>query len=166
LRNLVAEVKQIAHVGILDGDDVIYVLKEENERPVRLVSAVGKRLPAHATALGKILMQGLTDDEIRALYPTEALPRLTGNTLATREDLIAVVRESAKSGYCVDRGESTVGVTCFAAPLFDRDGRLVAALSVSVIDADPLRKLDGDYLEAVTRAAATISTRLGFRGVS
>lgn len=164
LEGLVAEVKQISHVGILDGTDVVYIMKQENERPVRLVSAVGKRLPAYATALGKVLMGGMSDTDLQSLFPNEILPRLTANTLETRTQLIAKIRESEVTGYCVDRGESTVGVTCFAAPIVDRDERMIAAISVSVIDADPLRWSDSEYLQSVMAAARAISNRLGYRG--
>ena len=163
LRNLVREVKQIAHVGILDGSDVVYIMKEENERPVRLVSAVGKRLPAHATALGKILMNDLSDSDLLDVFPTEDLPRLTVNTPQTRTELFAAIRAAGERGYCIDRGESTLGVTCFAAPLRDRDNEVVAALSVSVIDADPLRRDDDFYLDAVLSTSTAISRRLGNR---
>lgn len=163
LRELVADVKQIAHIGILDQSDVVYIMKEENERPVRLVSAVGKRLPAHATALGKILMNGLSDQQIVERFPEEELQRLTTNTPRTRTELLRAIRETGENGYCIDRGESTLGVTCFAAPLRDRDGAVLAALSVSVIDADPLRKDDSFYLAAVKGTADAISSRLGNR---
>jgi len=120
LRRLVDEVKQIAHVGVLDGTDIVYIMKQENARPVRLVSAVGKRIPAHATALGKVLMAPLSQEAIRARYPSGELPRMTGTTIANVDDLIAAIDIVRRTGLCIDEGESTAGVTCFAAPIYGR----------------------------------------------
>lgn len=163
LRDLVAEVKQIAHVGVLDGTDIVYIMKQENERPVRLVSAVGRRLPCHATALGKVLLSPFTEQQIHERFNVRELPAMTPSTITDLDQLIAVVEEVRHRGYCIDRGESTVGVTCYAGPIRDLRGSIIAALSVSVIDADPLIKSEAEYVAAVTGAARSISARLGYR---
>jgi DNA-binding IclR family transcriptional regulator len=165
LRRLVDEVKQIAHVGVLDGTDIVYIMKQENARPVRLVSAVGRRIPAHATALGKVLMAPLSPEAIRARYPSGQLPRMTGTTIVNVDDLVAAVEIVRRTGLCIDEGESTPGVTCFAAPIHGRRQELLAALSVSVIDSDPDIRDKSYYADAVTRAAAEISAALGGTGV-
>lgn len=161
LSRLVTEVNQIAHVGVLDGSEVVYILKQENARPVRLVSAVGKRLPAHATALGKVLMSSLDADAIRARYPDRQLPRITNNTITEVDDLVAAVDVVRRTGFCIDEGESTPGVTCFAAPIYDRHHDIVAALSVSVIDRDRAPYDQAYYADAVIRAASETSAALG-----
>lgn len=164
LRRLVDEVKQIAHVGVLDDTDIVYIMKQENARPVRLISAVGKRIPAHATALGKVLMTSLSPEVIRALYPSGVLPRMTGTTIVDVDALVEAVDVVRRRGICIDEGESTPGVTCFAAPIHGRRQELLAALSVSVIDSDPDVRDKAYYSDAVTRAAAEISASLGGKG--
>lgn len=164
LRRLVDEVKQIAHIGVLDGTDIVYIMKQENARPVRLVSAVGKRIPAHATALGKVLMTPLSPEAIRARYPSGQLPQMTGATIVKVDDLVAAVQVVRRTGLCIDEGESTPGVTCFAAPIHGRQQDLLAALSVSVIESDPDIREKAYYADAVTRAAAEISASLGAKG--
>lgn len=158
---LVDEVKQIAHVGVLDGTDVVYILKRENARPVRLVSAVGRRLPAYATALGKVLLSALPRDDIEARFAGIELPRLTPATVTSLDALIDMVEASGRVGVGIDRGESTPGVTCYAAPIFERGHEMSAALSISVIDSDPEARDEATYIAAVKRAAADISAALG-----
>lgn len=165
LRRLVNEVKQVAHVGVLDGTDVVYVLKQESARPMRLVSAVGKRLPAHATALGKVLMTSLEPEAIRALYPPGKLPRMTPNTITDVDGLITAVDIARRAGFCIDHGESTAGVTCYAALIRDHHNETVAALSVSVIDGDSIGQDRAYFADAVTRAASEVSAALGGKGV-
>ena len=67
-------------MGILDQDRVLYVAREDSPQPIRLISWVGTRLPANATAVGKALLSGLTNEEVRALY-AGGLPRLTEQTI-------------------------------------------------------------------------------------
>lgn len=164
LRRLVDEANQIAHVGVLDNTDVIYILKQENPSPVRLVSAVGKRLPAHATALGKVLLSSLPDAIIAKRYAGMEFFRMTDTTLCDLDSLLKAVGSARYAGMSIDRGESTPGVTCFAAPIFERGGDMVAALSVSVIDADPAARDEDFYGTAVMKAAGRISKALGDEG--
>lgn len=160
LRALVRSMNQTGHVGVLSGRDIIYTLKEESDQPIRLVSAVGKRLPAHATALGKVLLGALTDDEIHALLG-DPLPVLTDSTIRECRALIKVVHEAQKRGYAVDRGESTLGVTCFAAPILDMHNRIAAAISLSTIDNDHNQRSEAAYIQGVIETAAEISAKLG-----
>jgi DNA-binding IclR family transcriptional regulator len=161
LRTLVARVDQIAHVGVLDGLDVVYILKHENRQPVRLVSAVGARLPAHATALGKVLLGALPETEARARLEGAELTRLTPATIVDRAELLAASVRARELGYAIDAGESTPGVCCYAAPIRDLRGEVVAALSTSVLESRGPAMTPDEYVEAVTDAGREVSARLG-----
>jgi IclR family KDG regulon transcriptional repressor len=161
LRTLVQDLNQIAHLGVLDGTDIIYVMKQENESPVRLISAVGRRLPAHATALGKVLLGALKDEEIAQRYRGQNLPQLTPVTVTSLEELMVRVRAAREEGLSVDAGESTAGVTCYAAPIFDRNRQIIAALSVSVIDLDQPDFSHDHYAQKVKEAAHKITSLIG-----
>ena len=125
--------RETVHVAIRDEDHVIYVAKADSSHPVRMVSAIGRRLPAHCTAVGKILLAGLTPDEFDDLYPQgTSLKKMTERSIGSVADLrkaIARVRESGiSSEYC----ESNEDVACVAAPVFDASGQVVAGMSISV----------------------------------
>jgi IclR family KDG regulon transcriptional repressor len=133
VRELAHACDETVHLAILTGDEVLYVAKEEGTNTVRMVSAVGKRFPAHATGVGKMLLAALTPAELDALYPPDRpLAPITPHTIidaaAFRQELAA----SRRRGYATDFEESTPGLCCIAAPVFDSDGVQVAAVSVSV----------------------------------
>lgn len=161
LRVLVQELNQIAHLGVLDGTDIIYVMKQENDSPVRLVSAVGRRLPAHATALGKVLLGALPDEDILERYRNYSFERLTPASVTSTDALMNRVREARQEGFSIDAGESTAGVTCYAAPIVDRTHKIVAALSVSAIDLEEPDFGEDDYVRKVADAAREISQLIG-----
>ncbi|MBQ0986389.1 IclR family transcriptional regulator [Streptomyces sp. F63] len=103
-----------AHYARRDGDQVVYLETRESRRSAHLVSRVGRTLPAHATALGKVLLAELTQDEIAGLMPAP-LPALTPNTLTTLEALEAACAETRERGYGLETEEGTPGVRCAAA---------------------------------------------------
>lgn len=120
LDGLAAEFGETVHLGRLDGPYVVYLAKRESVHPLRLFSAVGRRLPAHATALGKVLLAGRSEAELDAILPVP-LPTLTPHTITDRSALsaqLAVVREQ---GYAVDREENTEGLRCFGVALHISD---------------------------------------------
>ncbi len=124
---------ETVHLAILDGAEVVYVAKEEGTNTVRMVSAVGRRFPAYGTGVGKMLLSDLPAVELDALYPPgKPLLPITKKTIT---DAAAFRRELALTharGYALDCEESTPGLCCIAAPVYGKDGDMVAAISVSV----------------------------------
>lgn len=154
---------EAVHVAILDGTDVVYVARADSTHPVRMVSAVGRRLPAHCTALGKMLLSGLTSESFDARYPAgERLPAMTPRSITSVAKLRALVSEIAAAGVAYDDAESNDDVYCVAAPVYDHSRTMVAAMSISVpgIRWSPRRD---EWSELVRRGAADLSERLGHR---
>lgn len=155
---------ETVHVAVLDGADVVYIAKVDSTHPVRMVSAVGRRLPAHCTAVGKVLLSGLTPEALDARYPRgRELPAMTPNSITTRSRLRTELVGVRESGLAYDRCESNDAVQCVAAPVYDHDGRMVAAMSVS---APSIRWNDSHQREwsgLVAGGAARLSARLGHR---
>lgn len=159
LEELRAEVNETVHLARLDGGDVVYLASRESAHQLRLTSRVGRRLPAHATSLGKALLATRTDAEIDALLPAE-LEALTPRTLTDREALLADLAETRDRGYAIERGENTAGLGCFAVAL-DYKHPAMEAISCSV----PSVRLDDpahatQVVEAVVRHAAELAAIL------
>jgi IclR family transcriptional regulator, KDG regulon repressor len=153
---------ETVHLATLDGGDVLYVAKEEGTGQVRMVSAVGRRIPAHGTGVGKMLLSGLSTEELARRYPPDApLAAMTPTTITDRAALLAELAETRARGYAIDNGESTVGLRCLAAPVFDASGRMVAAMSVSVPSPRFSPDRSGRLLEVIREGAAMLSRRLG-----
>ncbi|WDZ83622.1 IclR family transcriptional regulator [Micromonospora cathayae] len=137
---------EAVHLGRLDGDQVVYLAKRESVHRLRLYSAIGRRLPAHATALGKALLAGHPDDAVDQLL-TWPLPSLTPHTVTDRQALHAALAEVRTAGYAVDREENAEGIVCFAmaVPLATP---AVDAVSISV----PVTRLRPDLDTAIVAA--------------
>ncbi|MEU5549749.1 IclR family transcriptional regulator [Micromonospora sp. NPDC047793] len=121
---------EAVHLGRLDGDQVVYLAKRESVHRLRLYSAIGRRLPAHATALGKALLAGHPEQTVDTLL-TWPLPRLTPHTVCDRDALHAALADVRATGHAVDREENAEGIVCFAmaVPL---SSPAVDAVSISV----------------------------------
>ncbi|WP_026256981.1 IclR family transcriptional regulator [Actinopolymorpha alba] len=156
---------ETVHVAVLDGSSVVYVAKADSTHPVRMVSAVGRRLPAHCTAVGLMLLAALEDNRLDELFPIgRNLPALTERSIASPEQLRTRLARIRGRGIAEEFCESNEAVACVAAPVADRSGRIVAAMSISVPTMRWSRKRAGELAELVAQGAVSLSTRLGHRG--
>jgi len=148
LDELAAAFGETVHLGRLDGPDVVYVAKRESIHPLRLFSAIGRHLPAHATALGKVLLAERGSDDLAARLP-EPLPRLTRHTIVDRARLADELVEIQARGYAVDREENTDGIVCVARAVPVR-APATDAISISV----PAARMDDERIAVM---AATLA---------
>jgi DNA-binding IclR family transcriptional regulator len=113
---LSAGLGETVHYGQLDQADIVYLAKRESVHPLRLYSAIGRRLPAHATALGKAILAQRTPSEVHAILP-ETLTSLTAHTITDMHTLDVELEKIRQQGYSVDNEENTEGLRCFAVPV-------------------------------------------------
>ncbi|MFC0329143.1 IclR family transcriptional regulator [Paenibacillus sepulcri] len=113
-------------------DHILYLGKVEALTPVRLQSEPGMRLPAHTTALGKVMLAQLPEAEWKRLYPERALTMQTPNTIGDREKLFQQLRQIRQQGFALDDQESVVGFRCVAAPIYNIVGDTIASVSCSM----------------------------------
>ncbi len=154
--------KETVHLGVRDGDSVIYIDKIETLHSIRMYSRIGRRAPLHCTALGKVLLAFAPPAEAARLVP-RGLKRYTPNSIIDPEVLgkeLDLVRER---GYALDDEEFEEGLKCVAAPLWDYTGAVVASAGI----AGPHIRITSDRLPdliaVVRETAAEISARLGHR---
>ncbi|KAA2254913.1 IclR family transcriptional regulator [Solihabitans fulvus] len=139
-------VNETVHLARLDGADVVYLASRESEHHLRVVSRVGRRLPAHSTSLGKALLAERSAAEVDQLLPAE-LTALTPNTVTDRAALHEQLASFRGVGYAHEREENTPGLGCFAVALPYRSP-VIDAMSCSV----PLGRLDADHERQVIAA--------------
>lgn len=169
LEGLVANTGESAHLGAMLDFEVSHLDGEAPDQLVVSALRVGKRLPLHCTAMGKVLLAA-TDHETWEQYEREHAPKgsfakWTSATLADRDKFFDHLQAVAGAGFALDEQECADGLTCAAAPVLDGSGRTVAALSVS---APSFRYTDEalrqELAPAVIKAAEDLSARLGFHG--
>ncbi|MGN6030874.1 MAG: IclR family transcriptional regulator [Thermomicrobiales bacterium] len=162
VRTVSRAMDETVHLAVLRGANVLYIAKEEGGGQMRMVSAVGRMIPAHGTGVGKMLLASLSPDELDRLFPpNEPLPRLTATTITDRAAFFRLLGRIREQDFATDDGESTVGLRCIAAPVRDASGKVVAAMSVSV----PSPRFTPDRVPMLHRTllegAQALSVRLG-----
>ena len=122
---------ETVHMGILEDGNAVYVLKEESSYTLRMYSRVGKVIPLYCTAIGKIFLSEMTDDELEGYFRTNPLKPYTPKSIRTHQALREELDRTRERGWSVDDEEHEENVFCIAAPVKDYTGRTIAALSVS-----------------------------------
>jgi DNA-binding IclR family transcriptional regulator len=157
LADLVDRVAQSAHLAILHGREVLYVVEERAPRRPPLVTDVGVRLPAHLTASGRAILARLPASQVRALYPsaTEFVER-HGRGPAAPSALRALLSDTRQRGYAVEDGEVTPGLASVAVAVLDHNRHPVAAVAVTYPDDSHADGLP----EAVAHTAGLLTRRI------
>lgn len=159
-----ARCDETVHVAVLEGTEVVYVAKVDSTQPVRMVSAVGRRLPAHCTAVGKMLLAMLPAEAFAARYPGRAaLTAMTPNSTTSVVALGRHLETVRAAGIAYERCESNDAVACVAAAVRDHEGEVVAAMSISVPVLRWTDESAAKLTDVVRDGAAALSARLGYR---
>jgi DNA-binding IclR family transcriptional regulator len=124
-----------SHIVVRDGRDVVVVAKALGRLATFHAIAVGARLPAHATVLGRVLMGGSSLAELEQLYAHHPMKVYTPHTPATPQALKALIDEASGAGYAVSQGGFESGISTVAAPVLNEDKQICAAVSVTVLSA-------------------------------
>jgi IclR family acetate operon transcriptional repressor len=130
LAELVALSGETANLAVLEGDDVVYVAQVPSPHTLRMFAEVGRHVPPHSTAVGKVLLAGLPRDRALAVLRRTGLPARTPGTITDAEAFAAELDRVQATGWAADEEEQEVGVRCVAVPVGDPGG-VVAALSLS-----------------------------------
>jgi len=162
LERLCDEIRYPCNLVVRDGRSIVYVAKVTPPTPLSTSVRVGTRLPAHATVLGRVLLEDLSLAELRRLYPEEHLEVFSGNTPKTVLQLFDMVDKDRERGYVLDEGFFEASISTIAAPVRDHSTRIVAALGATIpsahFDTDRLE----DLLQHVRGAADELSRLLNY----
>ena len=162
MEDLVEEVRESSSAAVLDGLDIVYVLRVPTHKIMRTTLGVGSRLPACWTSMGRVLLAGLPDDELQARLQGLRMERFTEHTTTDGEALLAHIRHARQQGWCVVNQELEEGLISIAAPLTNRTGQTVAALNISgQANRTSAAVMQESLLPALLRAAKTISRMMG-----
>lgn len=161
VKRLSNEVSATSHAAILDGRHAVYIAKCQNSADLSAVTNIGFRIPAHTTGVGKVLLASLSPEEWEMRLQNVELERYTENTIISYDALVTELNEVARKGYAIDNQEILPGGVCIAAPIQDKMGRVIAAISATVPVALKTDDAWEELIRKVKAEAAHISMRLG-----
>jgi DNA-binding IclR family transcriptional regulator len=160
VEDLAEKTRETVTLGVLSGDDVVSIDQVTGTRSIVSVSWVGKRTALHTTSTGKVLLAFMDDAELDRRLGTR-LERATRHTIVDGDELRSQLAEIRRRGYAQTLEELEEGLNAVAAPVWQANGEVVAALSVSG-PAFRMRPVDLPRIGRLTmETAATISRRLG-----
>jgi DNA-binding IclR family transcriptional regulator len=163
LELLSEKLKYNVSLGILDGEEVVYLIRIPSPDIPDTYFHIGRRVPIHATALGKALLAFETEEKREKIFASLNLEKFTSNTIIDKEILRNEIKEIHANGYAIDNEEFIKLTKCLAMPIFNHVGEVIAAISIS--DKSILQKKEGGVLEnidEVSKAAQKISNGMGY----
>ncbi|WAH35224.1 IclR family transcriptional regulator [Alicyclobacillus dauci] len=163
LQELAAASNEVVHLALVDQGEIVYVEKVESQNTIRMHSRVGKRVPIHATGLGKAILAYLPVTEAIGIVERYGLAPLTEYTITDRDRFLKSLEETRKLGYAMDVEENELGICCVAAPILDNNRRAVAACSVSGPNIRMTTERLRELAPHVTETGIRISERLGYQ---
>ncbi len=161
VEDLVKRVKESSSVAVLDGTDIVYVMRVPTHKIMKISLGIGSRLPAFCTSLGRVLLAHLNDDQI--VERLEQCPR-TAMTRYTKTEvgvLLKCIQQVRHQGWCVVDQELEEGLISVSAPIYGSDGRVTAALNISgQANRTSLVQVEEDFLPSLLQTAQSITQLL------
>ncbi len=158
MEDVVRDLHESCSASVLDGGDIVYVLRVPANKIMAITLGVGSRLPAAATSMGRVLLAGLPAQERRARLAAADLRAWTTRTVTDPRRLEALLDEVRRQGWAMVQGELEDGLVSVAAPILNRAGKVVAAINVSGQEGrtspDEIR---ARFLPRLLKAAADIN---------
>jgi IclR family transcriptional regulator, pca regulon regulatory protein len=162
MEQLVAKVNESCSISVLDDIDIVYVARVPTRRIMSITLAVGTRLPAFVTSMGRVLLAGLPDEELEERLARIEVTQLTSRTVTDKDALRVILAGVRRQGYAATDQELEEGLRSLAVPLRSSSGAVTAALNVSVhASRASMAALRRDFLPLALRTAAAIEEDLG-----
>ena len=166
MEELVAEVHESCSVTVLDGPEMVYILRVPTSKIMTINLGIGSRLPAWCASMGRVLLGGLPEARVDAILDASDIRAHTRHTLTDRRDIKKAIAQARVQGYAMISQELEEGLCSIAVPLFDRAGNVIAAMNISgnahvVTPAQMTRKI----LPRLKRAAERINGALAKSGL-
>jgi len=161
LERLSAEVNESCSAAVLDGEDVMMIAHASPKRVIPVSAQIGFRLPAVATALGRILLAALDDGQLDKFLSHIVPKKVTKSTIVDKKELRRAILKAREDGYALADQEVEFGFRSIAVPLRKLDGRNIAALNVGVhSERMPLKAMHGHFFPRLHALADELQRQL------
>ena len=162
MESLVSEVKESCSAAVLDGTDIVYVLRLPTHKIMSISLGVGSRLPAYCTSMGRVLLAALPEEQCLQTIEQSIRAARTKHTVTDIDELTARIAAVRRQGWCLVNQELEEGLVSMAAPITNRAGQTVAALNISgQANRTSARTMHDSMLPTLLAAAQSISRLLG-----
>ena len=164
MKQLAESCGESVFLGMLDRGEVVYVRRVESPKSAVVVRKLGQRAPAYCTATGLAMLAFLPDDELMAFFDEQELTPFNANTTTSREELRRKVHAIRRAGVSVVDGEYNPALLCVSSPIFNEEGRPVAALTAALLSAQATDERIETAKAQVKQTAHHLSNERGYLG--
>lgn len=164
METLVSQVRESCSAAVLDGADIVYVLRVPTHKIMSISLGVGSRLPAYCTSMGRMLLASLPEQDLERLLESLDRAQRTKHTVTNVAELMSKIAQVRKQGWSLVNQELEEGLISMAAPLTNRTGQTVAALNISgQANRTSARVMQETMLPHLLTAAKNISRLLALQ---
>lgn len=161
LEALSREVGESVSAAVLSGPEIVYVARVPTRHIMAVAITIGTRFPAAVTSMGRVLLAGLPEAEVEALLEAEPVEDYTERTVTDRSELMGRLARAREEGWVMVEGELESGLRSIAAPVTDKDGKVVAAINISASTNQRARQETlEEHLPLLLNTAAAINAEL------
>ncbi len=166
LEELVARVRESSSISVLDSQHIVYVARVPTKRIMTVSISVGTRFPAYATSMGRVLLAGLSEDDLNRYLAEADLAPITGRTVTDPDRLREILRDVAKQGYAIVDQELEEGLRAVAAPIHGAGGAVTAAINLSAhASRISMTSMRTELLPRLLQTASRIESDLRSQGL-
>lgn len=163
LRELNQQTRETIHLTVRHGLSAVYVEKLDSPEPLRIHSRIGASVPLYCSAVGKVMLAYMPQEERDRVLPELQVRRLTPNTVGNLQELETELYRVRKNGYACDMEEHEMHIRCVAAPIWDHTGSVQSSLSITApVVRMPVNRLR-QLAPLIQAAGLQISRELGYR---
>jgi DNA-binding IclR family transcriptional regulator len=163
LRELNQQTRETIHLTVRHGLSAVYVEKLDSPEPLRIHSRIGAAVPLYCTAVGKVMLAYMPEDEQQRILPDLNLQRQTSNSVGNLQELKTELHRVRKNGYACDLEENERHIRCVAAPIWDHTGSVQSSLSITAPTVRmPVARLR-QLAPMIQRAGLQVSAELGYQ---
>lgn len=160
LKEISMEFGEASHAGALEGRFVTYLSKIDGSNEISLTSGVGLRTPAHSTAMGKVLLSDLTEQEYFDKFKNVELEQITPHTITNLEELLLEIKKVSEQGYAFECQESILQGACISVPVYNNfTNKMIFAISITV----PAYKVNEEYKQRLIKKMMEVSKKMSIK---
>lgn len=152
---LASSVGETVHAAILVDTNITYISKHEHGGNISIVNNIGMTLPAHATAIGKSLLSGFSNEELKGMYHNKTLDQFTPNTITSVDKLLEEIDKVRERGYSMETGEISLLAACIGVPIL-KDNKILTSISITF----PILKLNPQYEDHIINSLRSAKKNL------
>jgi DNA-binding IclR family transcriptional regulator len=161
LQELMGKVEETVFMAVLSDSELVYIAKVDSNRSIKTSAEIGSRKPLYCTGLGKAFLSFLPKEKREELIHKTDLVPLTPKTVTNPEELLSQLAQFNTLGYAIDDEENEEGLYCYAAPVYNAAGEIIAAISTAG-PKERITKNSEKVISELLNTSRRISENMGY----